>query len=160
MQCSPEAPVPVVEVKDESARQGGAGNVCRNLREPGRGAGPGGGRGPGRGGPLDQGERFRQPGHFPDAGRPTTVKTRIIAQHQQVVRVDKEKRIPVSSVLEERILDFIRGEDCRGIILSDYNKGILTPDLCWPTSCPTPTSEGDHGLRRSQGRAISGSSRR
>jgi len=126
---SPEAPVPVVEVRDESIRQGGAGNVCRNLESLGAA-------------PVLVGVVGRDPegrwikanvadgrGIFPDAGRPTTVKTRIIAQHQQVVRVDKEKRIPVPSALEKRILDFIRAEDCRGIILSDYNKGILSGSL-------------------------------
>ncbi len=126
---SPEAPVPVVEVKNESTRQGGAGNVWRNLESLGAAPVLVGVVGRDAEGRWIKANVSDSRGIFPDAGRPTTVKTRIIAQHQQVVRVDKEKRIPVSSVLEKRILDFIRGEDCRGIILSDYNKGILSGSL-------------------------------
>ena len=57
------------------------------------------------------------------------MKTRIIAHHQQVVRVDKEKATPISTEIEEKIFDFIRTEKYDGILISDYNKGLLTKTL-------------------------------
>jgi D-beta-D-heptose 7-phosphate kinase/D-beta-D-heptose 1-phosphate adenosyltransferase len=68
-------------------------------------------------------------GIFIDKNRPTTVKTRIIAHHQQVVRVDLEKKGPISSSIEEKIFNFVQKEEYDGILISDYNKGTLTKSL-------------------------------
>lgn len=126
---SPEAPVPVVEVSRHTSHLGGAGNVCFNVAELGGTAVP-----VGIVGDDEAGHWVRK--HLPDArglitdpGRPTTLKTRIIAHHQQVVRVDLETRRPISARDEARILKFMAEEDAEGLILSDYNKGLLTRSL-------------------------------
>ena len=126
---SPEAPVPVVEVAHDTNCLGGAGNVTRNLESLGAAPVTAGvvGRDP-------EGRWIRRHvpdgrGVFMDPNRPTTVKTRIIAGHQQVVRFDKERRRAVSDAMRKRLAAFVRKEGCRGIILSDYGKGILTPEL-------------------------------
>jgi len=126
---SPEAPVPVVEVKRDSLCLGGAGNVCRNLES--LSAAP---VLVGVVGKDAEGRWIRRNvpdgrGIILDPKRPTTVKTRIIAHHQQVVRVDLEKKKAVTAEMEERILDLVRKEKCGGIVLSDYSKGMLTAGL-------------------------------
>jgi rfaE bifunctional protein kinase chain/domain len=126
---SPEAPVPIVEVKRESLSLGGAGNVYRNLES--LGAAP---VLVGIVGKDAEGRWIRRSvpdrrGIILDPRRPTTVKTRIIAHHQQVVRVDLEKKKAVAAEMEERVLDLVLDEECGGIILSDYSKGILTAGL-------------------------------
>ena len=126
---SPEAPVPVVEVGHDTKCLGGAGNVSRSLESLGAA-------------PVTAGVVGRDPegrwikrhladgrGVFTDPNRPTTVKTRVIAGHQQVVRFDKERRRAVSDALRNRLAGFLRKEACRGLILSDYGKGLLTPEL-------------------------------
>lgn len=126
---SPEAPVPVVEVKRSTSCLGGAGNVAHNLEILG-------------GKPVlvgivgddEAGEWIRthvrdNRGIFLEPNRPTTVKTRIIAHHQQVVRVDLEKRIPVPKSLEKEILHFLRNISFDGLIISDYNKGLISSSL-------------------------------
>jgi len=126
---SPEAPVPIVEVKRDSLCLGGAGNVCRNLES--LGAAP---VLVGVVGKDVEGRWIRRNvpdgrGIILDPRRPTTVKTRIIAHHQQVVRVDLEKKKAVPAEIEERLLDLLRKEECGGIVLSDYGKGMLTAGL-------------------------------
>ncbi|MEA2005768.1 MAG: D-glycero-beta-D-manno-heptose-7-phosphate kinase [Acidobacteriota bacterium] len=129
VRISPEAPVPVVEVKKDSTCLGGAGNVYHNLETLGAspllvgivGADP-------EGRWIIKNASNSQ-GIIIDEQRPTTVKTRIIAHHQQVVRVDVEKKHPISQDIENQLFDFIKGEQCAGILLSDYNKGILSPSL-------------------------------
>lgn len=126
---SPEAPVPVVEVVNSTSSLGGAGNVAANLRS--LGAIP---VLVGVVGDDSEGEWIRKSvaessGIFTDARVPTTVKTRIIAHHQQVVRVDQERRRSQPQELEDRIHEFVRNETPEGIILSDYAKGLLTRSL-------------------------------
>jgi D-beta-D-heptose 7-phosphate kinase/D-beta-D-heptose 1-phosphate adenosyltransferase len=126
---SPEAPVPVVEVKRDSLCLGGAGNVCRNLES--LSAAP---VLVGVVGKDTEGRWIRRNvpdsrGIIQDPGRPTTTKTRIVAHHQQVVRVDLERKKAVSAEMEEQVLNFIRKEECGGIVLSDYSKGMLTAGL-------------------------------
>jgi len=126
---SPEAPVPVVEVRKSTSALGGAGNVAHNLQ--GLMAAP---LLVGVVGDDEEGRWIKKNvpdgrGIFLDADRPTTVKTRIIAHHQQVVRVDQEKKQAVSPDIEERIVRFIRKEKYAGIIVSDYNKGIVTKSI-------------------------------
>ena len=126
---SPEAPVPVVEVHKDSSCLGGAGNAANSLESLGAF-------------PLlvgivgDDGEgqwiKENVPdsrGIFTDPSRPTTVKTRIIAHHQQVVRVDLEKKSPIPSKMEKQIIIFIKEESFDGILISDYNKGTLSRSL-------------------------------
>lgn len=126
---SPEAPVPVVEVHAESSCLGGAGNVGHNLESLGARpllVGIVGRDEPGR---WIRSQLSERSGIFVDEKRPTTVKTRIVAHHQQVVRVDQELRARLSPGLEKKILSLIAAAPCRGIIISDYNKGLLTPTL-------------------------------
>jgi len=126
---SPEAPVPVVEVHAESSCLGGAGNVGHNLESLGARpflVGVVGRDEPGR---WIRAQLSDGRGIFVDEKRPTTVKTRIIAHNQQVVRVDQERRARLSPGLEKRILERVAAAACGGIILSDYDKGLLTPTL-------------------------------
>ena len=126
---SPEAPVPVVEVKKDSLNLGGAGNVLQNLTSLGAQALLTGVVGDDQEGRWVRDNAGSGRGIFLDPSRSTTVKTRIIAHHQQVVRVDLEHKASLSKGLETRILDFIRGEKYDGLLISDYNKGIVTPAL-------------------------------
>ncbi len=126
---SPEAPVPVVEVVNSTSTLGGAGNVAANLRS--LGAVP---VLVGIVGDDVEGEWIRKSvtesqGIFVDARLPTTVKTRIIAHHQQVVRVDQERKRTQPQEIEARIHDLVRGENYEGLVISDYNKGLLTRSL-------------------------------
>jgi D-beta-D-heptose 7-phosphate kinase/D-beta-D-heptose 1-phosphate adenosyltransferase len=130
---SPEAPVPVVEVVGHSFHLGGAGNVASNLRSLGGDAVLAGVVGDDGAGQRVR-EELAAAGiearlAVGDAGRPTTVKTRIIAHHQQVVRADRERADDVAGTLEERLLAEVRGAlpTCRALVLSDYQKGVLTP---------------------------------
>jgi len=132
---SPEAPVPVVRLERESFRMGGAGNVISNLVSLGARAIPAGIRGDDRHGEIL--EKFcRDAGLATDAvivarGRPTTVKTRVIAHHQQVVRVDREVDDPIETAVAQSLQDKsirLLGQ-VQGLVVSDYDKGALSPDL-------------------------------
>ena len=97
MRISPEAPVPVVEVQRESSYPGGAANVARNLRQFCNEVHVLGRIGCDRAGEkltslMDE-EGLQTDGLIAMEETPTIVKTRIIAQHQQVVRVDREKKL-------------------------------------------------------------------
>jgi len=132
---SPEAPVPVVNVTGESYYPGGAANVARNVCEFTHGAAVMGliGRDPqgGRLMELMQAAGIDTSAVQQDAAFPTTVKTRIIARNQQVVRVDRERKSPLSAeqtaVAAEGLDAMIGGLD--GIIVADYGKGFLTQPL-------------------------------
>src|SRR5262245_42163949 len=132
---SPEAPVPVVEVERQTVALGGAGNVVSNLAALGALPTPVGVVGD----DMDA-ERMRlafsnigvtSVGLMVDPSRPTTLKTRIIAHNQQVVRADRENRAAIGSKVEEalaaRFRDLVGAADA--IVISDYNKGLLTPGL-------------------------------
>jgi D-beta-D-heptose 7-phosphate kinase/D-beta-D-heptose 1-phosphate adenosyltransferase len=130
---SPEAPVPVVEVRRQSFHLGGAANVAANLSALGGSAVLAGVVGQ-----DDAARRIREllaaagaeaqlaPS---DGGRPTTVKTRIVAHHQQVVRADWERGDELSQELERGLLELVRRvlPSCRVVIISDYQKGVVTP---------------------------------
>jgi D-beta-D-heptose 7-phosphate kinase/D-beta-D-heptose 1-phosphate adenosyltransferase len=128
---SPEAPVPVVEVTGESYFPGGAANVARNLRpfcDAVELAGVAGADAQGlRLRELLEGERIGTGGIVTGDGLATTVKTRIIARNQQVVRVDRERRenLPegVASQAAGWLARAIAGVDA--VILADYAKGFL-----------------------------------
>ena len=132
---SPEAPVPVVDVRRESFHLGGAANVLTNLRALGARAAVVGVVGPDRAGERVRSE-LREAGALgadenlvTDVSRPTTVKTRIIAHSQTVVRADRERREPVDGPTEERVVAtlrrLLRGADA--LVVSDYDKGAVTP---------------------------------
>lgn len=133
---SPEAPVPVVEVTEkETEHLGGAGNVVANLAALGaRPAGFGVVGGDAAGQALRRQLSHlgvAQSGLLRVSRRPTTVKTRIIADHQHVVRADWEQTSPLEPALERRLLAAFRRQAARleGVILSDYDKGVLTDSL-------------------------------
>ncbi len=132
---SPEAPVPVVRLKDTSLAAGGAANVAVNIA--GLGAEP---VLFGVFGNDDDAVLVRRvladagvssDYLFPIAGRSTTVKTRVIAHSQQVARVDQETETALPPEFESRILDRISEEisEIDAIIVSDYAKGLLTDNL-------------------------------
>lgn len=126
---SPEAPVPVVDVKKDTSCLGGAGNVCHNLESLGGYPIPVGLVGEDAAGEWIRTNVKDNRGIISDTKRPTTVKTRVIAHQQQIVRVDQEEKMPVPRRVEERIFSFVQDEDYEGILISDYNKGLLTKSL-------------------------------
>ena len=130
---SPEAPVPVVEVTDQSFHLGGAGNVAHNIRKLGGSAvlaGIVGGDAAGERVKTALAEAGVESSLVVSAaGRPTTVKTRIIAHHQQVVRADRQQADDIGPALEDELLRRV-GEvlpSCRALVVSDYQKGVVTP---------------------------------
>jgi D-beta-D-heptose 7-phosphate kinase/D-beta-D-heptose 1-phosphate adenosyltransferase len=126
---SPEAPVPVVEVQKDSLCLGGAGNVAQNLRSLGARPILTGVVGDDLEGRWVRDNAVESRGVFVDKSRPTTVKTRIIAHHQQVVRVDLERKGTLPAELEKKLLRFMGSEEYDGLLVSDYNKGIVNPSL-------------------------------
>jgi D-beta-D-heptose 7-phosphate kinase/D-beta-D-heptose 1-phosphate adenosyltransferase len=130
---SPEAPVPVVEVKRESWHAGGAGNVVSNLLALGAHAIPIGVIGQDGAGEKLR-ERLAEAGAdttylIHEANRPTTVKTRIVAHHQQMIRADRESKAPIHPATENTLsAAFVEAlATADAIIVSDYDKGVLTP---------------------------------
>ncbi|MFC2091966.1 D-glycero-beta-D-manno-heptose-7-phosphate kinase [Elusimicrobiota bacterium] len=132
---SPEAPVPVIEITKEHYVPGGAGNVVNNLNELGIRTYIGGVIGDDIFGRqlkdiLDH-KGSDTSGVFVDPNRPTSLKTRIIAEHQQVVRTDLESTEEISQELVEGLVEWI--DRCinkvNGIVISDYGKGLITSEL-------------------------------
>ncbi|MBK8312772.1 MAG: D-glycero-beta-D-manno-heptose-7-phosphate kinase [Acidobacteria bacterium] len=132
---SPEAPVPVVEVKRESWHLGGAGNVVSNILELGARAVPIGIVGDDRAASQMRDEfakcKAETFGLVTDRLRPTTRKTRIVAHSQQMVRADREDRTPINEEIEHQVLRAFNTaiETADAVIISDYDKGLLTPRL-------------------------------
>ncbi len=132
---SPEAPVQIVDVQKEEYLMGGAGNVINNLLSLGASVGVCSVIGDDEGGELIQrsiGQKsVRKEGLIVQKGRKTTKKSRVIAQHQQIVRVDKEDKDNISKDSQETILQRIKIvlDFYDAILLSDYAKGVLTPWL-------------------------------
>lgn len=127
---SPEAPVPVVRVRDRRFALGGAANVAQNVAMVGA--------------PCElvatvgtdaSGERLRamlgmlgaDPAALVEVPRPTTTKTRVLARSQQIVRFDEEEDSDASSADVERILASVQRavERADALVLEDYNKGVL-----------------------------------
>ncbi len=125
---SPEAPVPVVLVERKEYRPGGAANVWRNLKDLGAEALLFSVIGKDREGEI-LASMMDSSTLVEDPDRPTTVKTRIIAQNQQVVRVDRETTLPLNDKLAERLARLVAESDIEGLIISDYEKGAITPLL-------------------------------
>ena len=132
---SPEAPVPIVEVDRETERLGGAANVANNVKSLGGSPLMVGVVGDDENGvlltKLLAGQECPTNGIVIDPSRPTTVKTRVIAHSQHVVRIDKEQKRDISSSVQEQILTALRKtiDTLDGIILEDYNKGVIVASL-------------------------------
>jgi D-beta-D-heptose 7-phosphate kinase/D-beta-D-heptose 1-phosphate adenosyltransferase len=131
---SPEAPVPVVRVRDRKRALGGAANVAQNVAALGAGSELVAAVGADAGGRTLR-EMLSEIGADPRAlvevSRPTTTKTRVLARAQQVVRFDEEEDADLSGEEAERILAAVQRavEDADALVLEDYNKGVLTPDV-------------------------------
>ena len=133
---SPEAPVPVVDLFAKDERIGGAGNVALNLAALGAS-------------PIicsvigadSEGERLIQlfkdanistDGIYASSNRGTTVKTRVLSNNQQLLRIDSEDTNLINEAEEAQLLTQISSvleNGIDGIIFEDYNKGVLTPSL-------------------------------
>jgi rfaE bifunctional protein kinase chain/domain len=130
---SPEAPVPVVRLESETTKLGGAANVAANISALGARAVLFGLCGKDEA--ADQLKDLLKQRGIDSAGlietsaRPTTIKTRILAHSQQVVRTDREDDRPVDSPLVQQLVAKLAElGPFDGIILSDYGKGLLTDE--------------------------------
>lgn len=130
---SPEAPVPVVKVEGESSAVGGAGNVAANVAALDASC-----RVVGLAGRDEAGEAMRDAleklgvrteGLVRTDARPTTVKTRILARRQQVVRFDHEVDADANGSLAETLADTVEELTLQSdvVVMEDYNKGVLVP---------------------------------
>lgn len=129
---SPEAPVPVVEVSNEFDRFGGAANVALNIIKLGGIPVPIGVIGNDANGEIFL-NLMKEAGIPSDTiiksdSRPTTAKTRVIGENQQIVRIDKESKDKITKSEENKIISFVENniKNLDAIILEDYNKGVLT----------------------------------
>lgn len=132
---SPEAPVPVVKVEKETQLLGGAANVVNNIRSLGGQvcfAGLIGGDSRGRK-ILSILEKagVETGGVLIDPRRPTTVKTRIVAHSQQVVRFDRENQAPLSQGYADSLASYVREmiHQVQTVVIADYGKGVVTEQL-------------------------------
>jgi rfaE bifunctional protein kinase chain/domain len=128
---SPEAPVPVVRVTSENLLLGGCANVLNNVYSIGGQVSVAGIIGSDAMGKWLVGELkglgIDRGGIVVEKKRPTSVKTRIIAHNQQVVRFDREDRGPIKSGSTRKIIEYIDSvkDDLGAIVVSDYNKGVV-----------------------------------
>ncbi len=132
---SPEAAVPIVDFAEQSECLGGAGNVAANIVALGARVEAFGVTGNDEAGrALDRCLRTADISHkgvVGDSKRVTTIKTRIIARHQQVVRVDHERREPLRPETQEKLLRLLFSalRHLDALVLSDYDKGLITDDF-------------------------------
>ncbi len=132
---SPEAPVPVLEVEEEFFRFGGAANVALNILKLGGLPIPIGVIGYDNFGTiftsLIKEADIDSKGIIVDESRPTTTKTRVIANNHHVVRIDKESKKYLNEKTEKKLSSYITNiiNTVDGIILQDYNKGVLSAFL-------------------------------
>lgn len=128
---SPEAPVPVIRQENTIETGGGAANVALNIVAMGSAA-----HLVTCGGADPEGERLagllRHAGVSLDMvaapGRPTTVKTRFLARHNQLLRLDREVTTPIAPACEEQVIAALQAQigKCRLVVISDYGKGLVT----------------------------------
>ena len=126
---SPEAPVPILHIQNQTHLPGGAGNVVLNLQALGAEVIP-----IGRIGDDDNGTQLARvfdKGFFVQKGYYTPGKNRLMSGGQQIMRVDHENNIPLSLAVEKKVLKFIQTHclDVSAIAISDYKKGMLTESL-------------------------------
>ncbi len=132
---SPEAPVPILDTRSETLSLGGAANVANNLVALGCEVLLVGAIGQDEKGDrllaLIKSRGIQTEGIFRFVHRPTTSKIRVVAHNQQILRIDKEDKRPITEKTEKKIVEFIKkvlpGLD--GVICSDYQKGILTQKI-------------------------------
>lgn len=127
---SPEAPVPVVRVRERKHALGGAANVAQNVAAAGAQCDLVAAVGADRGAEILRGMLEAigaRPGALVEVDRPTTTKTRIVARSQQVVRVDEEDDADLAEDEIERLLTAVRRTvgEADALVLEDYNKGVL-----------------------------------
>ena len=136
---SPEAPVPVVDIEQEFSLFGGAANVGNNIKSLGGEPFLIGIVGDDNTGSffieLLKSNQFDSGGIVIDKSRPTTIKTRIIADNQHVVRTDRESRDEINKKIENKIIAVLeeRINEFDGIILEDYNKGVMKKGIIHKT---------------------------
>ena len=135
VRISPEAPVPVVDVKADDLMLGGCANVLNNIFSMGGKACVTGVIGADVMGDKVR-EEFRKrhistQGLVAEPRRPTSLKTRIVAHQQQVVRFDRESRTPIREESVRHILSYLRNlrDSLGAVVISDYGKGVVTPAL-------------------------------
>lgn len=133
---SPEAPVPVVNVTREDLLLGAATNVVNNIHSLGGKVSLCGVIGRDEAGrqlvQLLREQGITAGGLMVEEGRPTTIKTRVIAHNQQVVRFDRETKNGIEPDTHKRIFQFVKDqikEGLDGLVLSDYSKGVVTKEL-------------------------------
>jgi len=132
---SPEAPVAVASVRSEDYVLGGAANVAANVKAMGANVILAGIAG--RDGSADmicsllEKKGISSRLLFRDPARPTTLKTRILSRGQQIIRIDREENIPPGSKIHQKMFQAIckSSRNISGVIISDYAKGVCTPDL-------------------------------
>jgi D-glycero-beta-D-manno-heptose-7-phosphate kinase len=132
---SPEAPVPVVDVQKDSVMLGGCANVLNTIYAMGGRvyvAGVIGADDIGKGLLKQLREReIDTAGIIVEKGRPTTLKTRVVAHGQQVVRFDQESRKPIPKKSCDKILAYVESlrDKIGAIVISDYSKGVISGEL-------------------------------
>jgi len=133
---SPEAPVPIVKVREEHTVAGGSGNVAANLAALGSRPGlisiTGCDSAAGELSDILSGKGVDTVSLISDAATFTIEKTRVIAEHQQVVRFDREPELKLTPALQKAVLGALEAQLKAGagaVILSDYGKGLLTPHV-------------------------------
>ncbi len=132
---SPEAPVPILEVGNEIFRFGGAANCALNIAKLNGNPEPIGVIGYDNFGTIFNSllseVKIIRNGIIEDDSRPTTAKTRVIADSQHIVRIDKESKEIINKKIQNKIFDYLKSiiKNLDGIILQDYNKGVLSDSL-------------------------------
>lgn len=132
---SAEAPVPVLEVQKEEFRLGGAANAALNVKSLGGKAILLGVTGRDSAAQdlkqLMECKGLATDGLIDDPDRKTTLKTRIVATNQQIVRIDRETQIDLGNEARTALLDSLRRllPNCQALIIEDYNKGVLTREV-------------------------------
>jgi D-beta-D-heptose 7-phosphate kinase/D-beta-D-heptose 1-phosphate adenosyltransferase len=132
---SPEAPVPVVEVEKDSYLPGGAANVANNMRTLGAKVWLAGVVGEDWEGKelisLIKKKGINTSAIRVDTDRPTTLKTRVVAHHQQVVRIDREVGFGVNGLHEKKFMDTLsqNRRSIGAIVIEDYGKGVISQEL-------------------------------
>lgn len=132
---SPEGPIPILRVGDETVMLGGAGNVVRNLAALGAGGVFVAVVGDDPAAAEVKARLAEHPGVesrlVAEAGRRTSIKTRYLAGAQQMLRADREDSHPLAKTTVEAVLEAATRAlpECAVLVLSDYGKGVLTPDI-------------------------------
>ena len=133
---SPEAPVPIINLQKSEDRLGGAANVALNLlalgAEPILCAVVGKDSGGKKFFDLLGKRNLQSSGIVESSDRQTTIKTRVIGNNQHLLRIDEEETSSINQREEETLLEKVKaivGEGVDAIIIEDYNKGLLTPNV-------------------------------